>query len=103
MKKEIVKATCPICLQEFAKKQPNQLCCSRDHYRKYWYQKHMGYNEAYRNSHSAENRKGFPCQDNEWLDCNEPEIRCDRCGWNPEVAAARLRRIRKEIGREIAD
>ena len=35
--------------------------------------------------------ESFVCPHNLEVDCRNPE--CDRCGWNPEVAEARLEKI----------
>lgn len=42
--------------------------------------------------------KFTPCKNNENVHCPYEERRCDKCGWNPKVAAARLDKIRKKKG-----
>ena len=38
------------------------------------------------------------CKFNRNVDCNEGGKRCTRCGWNPEVSEARLRKIKERLG-----
>lgn len=37
------------------------------------------------------------CRFNNGVMCNPNGRTCQKCGWDPKVAAARLRRIRKEL------
>ena len=42
------------------------------------------------------------CPHNEYVVC--PERKCDRCGWNPKVANARMARYKRVRGiREVAE
>ena len=41
-----------------------------------------------------------PCRmqpDNMGLSCNDPEIMCKNCGWNPTVAKQRRRKTEEKI------
>lgn len=40
-----------------------------------------------------------PCEGNEGITCSDPE-KCRSCGWNPEVAKARIDKFNKTIKEE---
>ena len=35
------------------------------------------------------------------VDCKEEDRRCDKCGWNPEVKARRVEKIREKMTRRV--
>lgn len=48
-----------------------------------------------------------PCPFNKWVECGpydengrRVERNCNACGWNPEVAEARLEKVRKALQEE---
>lgn len=43
------------------------------------------------------------CKFNEGVDCFPLGRKCERCGWNPVVAQARLKKICKEKGLTMPD
>ena len=42
------------------------------------------------------------CPNNPEVACMHPD-RCEKCGWNPVVAARRLKEIRKKLGLPVED
>ena len=43
----------------------------------------------------------YKCNFNAFVECNQKI--CSKCGWNPEVAEARLEEFRKKLEEELKD
>ena len=41
---------------------------------------------------------GYSCQFNDGVGCHPKKHHCETCGWNPEVAKARLEKICNDLG-----
>lgn len=75
------KLTCINCHKSFKRKQSNSRFCSTRCHKEYY---QRSYNAA---------RRGTPCEYNEAVICGKRA--CSACGWNPTVAAARFKAIKK--------
>lgn len=43
----------------------------------------------------------YQCDHNIWVQCEKKE--CDKCGWNPEVAQARMEDILRRRAEELGE